>query len=166
MKKLSEILCEGDRSSLASAWDSTEAAKDFAPLPAGEYIARIIAGESETSRAKQTPGYKLSFKVLEGEHTGRQFWHDIWLTPAAMPMAKRDLGKLGVTSLEQLDQPLPPGIRCKVKLALRREDDGSERNRVVQFEVLSFDKPEVDPFAPADKTSDTASDGVKEGSDE
>jgi len=137
MGKLTDILSESDQSSLASAWDSTEPAKDFAPLPAGEYVARIIAGEPETSRTKQTPGYKLTFKVLEGEHTGRQFWHDIWLTPAAMSMAKRDLGKLGVTSLEQLDQPLPGGIRCKVKLALRREDDGRERNRVVQFECLA-----------------------------
>jgi len=36
-------------------------------------------------------------------------------------MSKRDLAKLCVTSLDQLDQPLPPGIRCKVKLAAVQE---------------------------------------------
>ncbi len=86
--------------------------------------------------------------MLEGDHQGRQFWHDVWLTPAALPMAKRDLGKLGVTALEQLERPLPPGIRCKVKLALRKDDDGTEYNRVKRFEVVGIDAPEADAFAP------------------
>ena len=58
-------------------------------------------------------------------------------------MAKRDLAKLGVTALEQLERPLPPGIRCKVKLALRRDDDGTEYNRVKTFEVVGIDPPEA-----------------------
>ena len=65
-------------------------------------------------------------------------------------MAKRDLAKLGVTALEQLERPLPPGIRCKVKLALRRDDDGTEYNRVKHFEVVGIDPPELDAFAPID----------------
>jgi hypothetical protein len=103
-----------------------------------------------TSKTKGTAGYKLSFRVLEGEHQGRQFWHDTWLTPAALPMAKRDLFKLGVTELKQLDNPLPPGIRCKCKVTLRRDDDGAEFNRIKRFEVIGIDPPEVDPFAPAE----------------
>jgi len=54
-----------------------------------------------------------------------------------------------VTSLEQLENPLPKFIRCKVKLALRKEDDGTESNRVRSFEVLGIDKPEPDAFAPS-----------------
>ena len=53
-------------------------------------------------------------------------------------------------TLEQLEQPLPQGIRCRVKLALRKDDDGSEFNRVRRFEVIGVDKPEADAFAPAD----------------
>ena len=126
--------------------------------PAGEYVARIIGGELVTSRSKGTPGYKLTFTVLDGDHVDRQFWHDIWLTPAALPMAKRDLAKLGVSSLGQLEQPLPLGIRCSVKLALRRDDDGSEYNRVRRFEVLGIDKPDRDAFAPGDAKPDTPAD--------
>ena len=154
-RSLSDILAAGDRDRLDDAWDRTEAAEDFVPLPSGEYVARIIAGELFTARTKGTPAYKLAFRVLEGQHEGRQFWHDIWLTPAALPMAKRDLGKLGVTSLEQLESPLPPGIRCQAKLALRRDDDGTEYNRVRSFEVVGIDSPEDDAFGP--DNTDTAS---------
>ena len=146
-KKLSEIL-NGGGNSLRDAWDTTEAASDFAPLPPATYTARIIGGELTTAKTG-TPGYKLTFKVLEGELTGRQFWHDIWLTPAALPMAKRDLGKIGVTVLSQLENPLPPGIRCAAKLILRKDDDGTEHNRVRSFEVFGVDKLEDDDFAPA-----------------
>lgn len=149
-KSLSDILHNGDRESLSRAWGETQAAEDFVPLPSGEYVARIVGGELCTSRTKGTAGYKLAFRVLEGDHEGRQFWHDVWLTPAALPMAKRDLSKLGVKTLDQLERPLPPGIRCRVKLALRRDDDGAEYNRLRAFEVLGIDEPEADPFAPAD----------------
>ena len=148
MGKLSDILTGGSSDELCREWDGTQAAKDFTPLPNGEYVAHIIAGELFTGRTNGTPGYKLAFKVLEGDHAGRKFWHDIWLTPAALPMAKRDLGKLGVADLEQLERPLPPGIRCSVKLALRRDDDNSEYNRVRRFDVLGTDEPERDAFAP------------------
>jgi hypothetical protein len=167
MGKLSDILNEGDDNRLRQAWGETEAAEDFAPLPGGDYVARIIAGELCNSHSKSTPGYKLTFKVIEGEYTGRQFWYDIWLTPAALPMAKRDLGKLGVTSLEQLDNPLPSGMRCAVKLVLRKDDDGSEYNKVRRFDVIRIDEPEPDAFAPAEsETSDAVADGDESGGDE
>ncbi len=146
-RKLSDILLNSQSESLRTAWASTTAASDFAPLPAGTYTARILSGELSTSKSG-TPSYKLTFKALEGEHAGRQFWHDIWLTPAALPMAKRDLAKLGVTTLEQLERPLPAGIRCEVKLALRTEDDGAQFNRVRSFDVLGIDSTEDADFAP------------------
>ena len=107
------------------------------------------AGNCPPAKTKGTPSYKLTFRVLEGDYTrAASFWHDVYLTPAALPMAKRDLGKLGVTALEQLERPLPPGIRCRVKLALRRDDDGNEYNRVRTFDVVGIDPPEADAFAP------------------
>lgn len=154
-RRLSDIL-NGGADSLRSQWTTTEAAGDFKPLPTGVYVARIASGE--LSKAKTgTPGYKLCFKVLEGEHAGRLLWHDIWLTPAALPMAKRDLAKLGVTDPVQLESPLPPGIRCAVKVTLRREDDGTEHNRVKHFDVIGID---ADPTADADFAPSTESEGA------
>ena len=159
-KKLTDILHGSERDAIASAWETTKAAEEFAPLPAGEYVAHVIKGEPFTSKSNHTPGYRLTFKVIEGEHEGRLFWTECWLTEAAMAMTKRDLGKLGVTSIDQLEQPLPQGIRVKAKLALRRDDDGTEYNRVRSFEVLGIDAPERDAFAPKDQptgeTTETA----------
>jgi hypothetical protein len=152
-KKLMDILHAGDRERLSKAWAESKAADEFGILPAGEYVARIIDGTGTNARTG-TAGYKLTFRVLEGEYTGRLLWHDLWLTEAALPMAKRDLGKLGVTSLEQLDNPLPQGIRCNVRLAVRRDDDGNPSNRVRSFEVVGIDEPERDPFAPSANGTD------------
>ena len=147
---LSDILAAGSTGgNIRDLWNSTEAAGEMGPLPPGEYVAHIIGGELATSRTNSTPGYKLTFSVVEGEYIGRRFWLDCWLTAAALPQTKRDLAKLGVTSLDQLERPLPRGIRCKCKLALRKDDNGDERNRVKTFEVVGIDEPEVDPFAPA-----------------
>jgi hypothetical protein len=147
-QSLAAILQPDSRDALKAAWGDTEAAADSQPLPTGEYEARIVSGGCATSRSRSTPSYKLTFEVVGGDYAGRRFWHDLWLTPAAIAFAKRDLGKLGITSIEQLDQPLPQGVRCKVKLALRRDDDGSTFNRVRSFEVVGIDKPEANPFAP------------------
>ena len=150
MGRLSDILRNGDADRLRQSWDATQAAGELEPLPPGEYTAHIIAGTLETGKTKGTPGYKLTFRVCEGEYTGRQFWHDVWLTEAALPMAKRDFAKLGVTSLDQLENPLPRGIRCRCKLVLRRGDDGAEFNQVRTFFVVGIDPPEADAFAPVD----------------
>jgi hypothetical protein len=150
MGKLSDILRNGSGDSLRRAWETTEAAGDFASLPAGHYVARITAGELFTAKTNGTAGYKLAFRVLEGDYVGRKCWYDIWLTEAALPMAKRDLAKLGVTDLEQLERPLPKGIRAKAHVTLRKADDGTEFNRVKSFEVIGIDPPDNDTFAPTD----------------
>lgn len=152
--KLSDIINAGSNGgNILDTWNNTVAAGDFGPLPAGDYIARIIDGQLKTSKSNGTPAYGLTFEVIEpAEYKGRKFWHDNWLTSAAMPQTKRDLGKLGVTSLDQLENPLPKYIRCKVKLAIRKDDDGTESNRVRSFEVLGIDQPEQDAFAPNEES--------------
>jgi hypothetical protein len=144
-KKLSDILRGRACNELEKAWRETEAAKDFQPLPPGDYLFRILVGELFTSKQGK-PGYKLALEVVEGEHEGRRAWHDIWLTAAAVAMAKRDLAKIGVTDLEQLNRPLPPGILIKAKIALRKNDDGTEFNRVVRFEPAGVEQS--DAFEP------------------
>ena len=148
MGRLTDILASDDADSLRNAWSSTPSAPEMAPLPDGEYVTRIVAGELAASRTNATPSYRLTFSVLEGAHVGRKVWQDLWLTAAALPMTKRDLAKLGITDLEQLETPLPPGIRCQVKIVVHRDDNGSEFNRVKKFKVLGIDSPTPDPFAP------------------
>ena len=148
-RRLSDILA-GQTDDICEQWNQTEAAAEFAPVPAGEYECHVQSGGLFTAKSG-TPGFKLTFRVLDGEHVGRQLWHDLWLTAPALPMSKRDLNKLGVTALEQLDTPLPAGrIRCTVRVALRADDSGEQFNRVRSFQVVGIDGPERDPFAPAE----------------
>ena len=133
-------------------WQNTQAAGEFSPLPPGEYVCHAVKGKLRNA-SKGTPSYCLTCKVIEGEHTERLVWLDLFLTPAALPMAKRDLAKLGIDSPDKMEKPLPAGIRCKVRVALRKDDNGNETNRVVRFDVLGIDQPTVDPFAPTETPS-------------
>ena len=149
-KSLVDVLAGTSRDELARQFAEAEAAGDMLPLPRGTYRCRVTDGELVTSRGG-TPGYAVTFTVDDGEHKGRKLWHTVWLTPAAMPMTKRDLAKFGVTSLDMLDRPLPPGIVCDVKVVVRADDDGVERNRVVSFVVVEVlaDATADDDFAAA-----------------
>jgi hypothetical protein len=98
----------------------------------------------------------LTFTVDDGEHKGRKLWHTAWLTPAALPMTKRDLAKLGVTSLDMLERPLPTGFVCDVKVVVRADDDGTERNRVATFDVVEI---LADPTADDDFASPASDEG-------
>lgn len=157
MGKLTQIL-GGNGGNFRTMWGNTEAADEFGPLPKGQYTCHATKGDLEASRSKRTPGYSVEFTVIEGPFKGRKIWTNFWLTPAALPQSKRDLRKLGITSPEHLEQPLPRGIRCKVNVVVRCDDDGVERNKVQSFEMLGIDKPEIDPFAP--KSDDSGTDSV------
>ncbi len=146
-KKLSDILLNSERDRIAGIWANAKPAADLKPIPPGEYRCRVMEGALFNAKGG-TPGYKLTLEVREGEHAGRRLWHDIWLSEAAISLAKRDLGKLGVTSLEQLERPLPEGIIVVAKVALRRGDSGEEFNRITRFEVIAVEPPSPEPYTP------------------
>ena len=159
MGTLSDILATGGfgGDDFCRSWVNTTAAGEFSPLPPGEYVCHAVKGELKNSRMG-TPGYGLQFQVIAGPgesklYTGRMVWHDLFLTPAALPMAKRDLVKLGIDDPAKLELPLPLGLRCKVRLALRKDDSGNLTNRVIRFDVVGIDivgidEPTRDEFAP------------------
>lgn len=153
-RRLSEIL-GGDAANLQKTWAETEAAGDYKPLPSGQYIAHLHDVELATAKTG-TPSAKLTFRVCEGVHAGRLLWLDCWLTPAALPQSKRDLAKLGITELAQLENAnVPPNyVRCNVRVALRRDDGGIERNAVKGFDFVQLDElPKPDAFAPTAVTA-------------
>jgi hypothetical protein len=158
-KSLVDVLNGQTRDELARQFDETEAAGDMVVLPRGDYRCLVTGGELVTSKGG-TPGYSLTFAVEGGDHKGRKFWHTAWLTPAALPMTKRDLAKLGITSLDLLERPLPPGIVCNVRVVVRADDDGVERNRVTRFDVVDV---LADPTGDADFASDLPADGAAGG---
>ena len=146
-KRLTDILSNSGRDGLEKLWSTTKPSDDLKPIPAGDYRCRVNSGELFTSKGG-TPGYKLTLEVLDGEHAGRRVWHDIWLSEAAQSMAKRDPAKLGIDRPEQLERPLPDGIFVAARVTLRRNDDGTEFNRVARFDVVAVEPPTPEPFAP------------------
>ena len=142
---LGDILSGSTRDEIENTWNETQAAADMKPPPPGEYVARITGGQLMTSKRKKTPGYEVTFEVIEGIHAGRTFRLPLWLTPLAMPITKRELLKIGVHLFSQLERPLPQGIRCRVKLVLRRNDEGYEHSRVEELNVIGRDAPVIEP---------------------
>lgn len=129
--KYTDVLRDDEWDDLARCYEEVEAAPDPEPVPAGTYGVHLVNGKLIRSAEKGTRGYRLTFEVVEGEHRGRRVWDTLWLTRDAMPTAKRKLAPLGIHSLHQLEQPVPENVFCKVKVTVRREDDGSLWNRVL-----------------------------------
>lgn len=156
-RRLVDILNGETREELSRRFDETEAAPEYTVLPKGIYTAELSSGEL-TSSATGTPGFTIGFTVIEGEQKGRRVWHTLWLTPAAMPMTKRDLGKLGIVKLEQLERAVPPGIICRLTVVLRTDDDGETRNRITRYDVV-----EIRPDSTADEDFSSPMPAAEEG---
>tara|TARA_R110002073_G_scaffold72992_6_gene178572 strand:- start:6015 stop:6410 length:396 start_codon:yes stop_codon:yes gene_type:complete len=69
-------------------------------IPPGEYVCKTIKGEFFRSSRKQTPGYKITFIIVEGEHKSRLLWADVWLTPKCKGRARKAFDELGISGLE------------------------------------------------------------------
>lgn len=148
-RRLSDIFQPRAKEQAAQAWNKTEAAEDFMVVPPGSYVCRAVNGTLVNSKTKGTPGYRLAFKILEGDYADRLVYNDYWLTDAALPMTKRELAKIGIKDFHQLDQPLPDGIRCSIEIVRRMDDPETAWNKIRSFEVLGVDEPPPNPFAPA-----------------
>jgi hypothetical protein len=155
----------GDGDDFNDLWNRTEAAADgFDPLPPGVY--RCIVADGREAFAKTgTRGYKVVFQVVSAPFTGRKLWLDLWLTPRALSVSKRDLQKLGIHRPEQLKQAPPAGIVCNVKVVVRTEDDGRSYNRVSAFAVVE-DAPPPGTLDPDDDEADQGGEGDNHNNDD
>lgn len=132
LDRLAAMYAGDELADLTKQFEAAEAASDSAAIPPGRYRCLAVSGELHKSRSG-TPGYRVTFCVEDGEHRGVRLRLDCWLTPAAMPMSKRDLVKLGVS---RLDSPFPPGQVAEVTVVKYADDDGIERNRIRSFQVV------------------------------
>lgn len=120
-------------------------AGDYQPLPAGTYLAAIVAEEKKTSKAGNSHYLELMIEVLAGEHKGRRvierlsFWNT---NETAVAIAQRKLKKIceatGLAvvrdSAELLD--LPMTIKTKIEI----QKDGEYAGRASAI-VVDYAKP-------------------------
>lgn len=130
------------------AFDATEAAPEFAPLPPGIYSACVLRGEYTTTKAG-ADAYRLRFEVTEGEQKGKTILRTWTFGAKALPYTKRDLTPFGLATSSALRSPFPPAGReylVRLVVALQRGDDGIERNDVKRIDLLRVDESPAAAF--------------------
>ena len=128
---------------LNTTFDATQVAprEAHSPIPAGEYLAMIVASEFKRTNKGDGQYLSLEFQVLEGEYQNRKFWDRLNLdnpNVQAVEIAQRTLsaichatGKLQVTDSEALHN-----IPMVVKLAVTKSDRG-ENNEVKGYKSIA-----------------------------
>jgi hypothetical protein len=138
----------GKPASGLDAFDTTEAAAAWTPVPPGLYVARIVSG-GLTRTKKGDDAYRMAFEITEGEQRGRRISRTWTFTTKALTYAKRDLAAFGLTTMQQLLEPFPPAGRevyVRLVVALQRMDDGSESNDVKRIDVVRTADAPTKPF--------------------
>jgi hypothetical protein len=143
-------IVRGSAAHLQRVWATTQAAVGFDPIPDGVHRCSITDGRLIASKSNETPGFRLEFRVIDGLYAGRRVWLDLWLTDKAIGIAKGQLAKLGIVSLEQLEEPLPPGLIADVRVGQETNGDGMTFNRVKSFKLVNADVPTGDNSPPED----------------
>jgi hypothetical protein len=130
------------------AFDTTDAAAEYTPIPPGTYTARILRGEYCSTRAG-ADAYRLRFEVMDGPLAGKSVIRTWTFGPKALPYTKRDLAPLGLTTTAKLLSPFPESGReyvVRLVVLLQRGDDGIERNDVKKIDVLRVDESPAASF--------------------
>jgi len=128
----------------------------FEPIPAGKYLAAIIASEMKATKSGVGNYLELSFQVLEGSCKGRILWARLNLdnpNATTVQIARAELSAIcravGVMqpkdSVELHNLPLQVNVRVK-----KRNDNGELTN-----EIKGFEKKEAASGQPQQATTDT-----------
>jgi len=131
-----------------NAFDSTEAAPEFTPLPPGVYNAIVLRGEYCSTKAG-AEAYRLKFEVADGPNAGKTVIRTWTFSSKAMPYTKRDLAPFGLTTSAALLSPFPAAGReylVKLVVALQRGDDGIERNDIKRIDIVRVNESPAAAF--------------------
>jgi hypothetical protein len=140
-------IVRGNLDDLQRAFEESVKTGGRTTVPSGQYRCLIAKGSVEQA-STGTPSYKLVFEAIDGPHTGRKFFHDIWLTEKALRMSGHELARLGFRSLTEIsERPLPPGLIADVTVVEQTENDGTTKNVVRRFKLANAGVP-ADDYSP------------------
>jgi hypothetical protein len=121
-----------------AGFDDAQPAPEHKPIPPGIYIARVVRGESCSTKVGAV-AYRLRFEVTEGEQAGKTLVRTWTFGEKALSYTKRDLAPFGLTTSPKLLSPFPEAGReymVRLMVALQRGDDGGEFNDIKKIELL------------------------------
>jgi hypothetical protein len=138
----------------------------FEPLPPGEYIAQAIEATIAPPKTGNGLGLTLVWKVLEGEHEGRQVWQNISFShPKAgaqyhgQKMLNAVIAATGAPSPLMSTEPLL-FVPCRLGIVIEVDENGiyPPKNRVVKVSPLDNNEAAeaVSATAPASKPAPAA----------
>ena len=120
-------------------YDSIETQDEFTVIPAGEYVATIVASEEKETKAGDGSYIEMRIQILEGEYAKRNVFCRLNLNnrnPKAVEIAYRTLKSIlvatGVHSPKDTSElhDIPLVVKVKVRPAT---DNYGESNDVVTF---------------------------------
>jgi hypothetical protein len=119
-------------------------ATTFEPIPAGKYLAAIIASELKATKKGGGNYLELSFQILEGQYRNRVLWARLNLdnqNPTTVQIAKAELSAIcrAVGVMTPRDSQDLHNLPLVISVRLKKRDDTGE----LANEVKGYSKKEA-----------------------
>jgi len=122
---------------------------NYAPIPAGNYLAVIIESEMRPTKSGTGSYLQLTFEIVEGPYQGRRLWSRLNLdnpNAVAVQIAKAELASICRAvnvltpndSIELHDIPLVIHVRCR-----KRPDTGELVNDIRGYSARNTEAEEL-----------------------
>lgn len=110
----------------------------------GTYTGTLVMSCIVRSVNTKNIGVALYWDIHYDTYIKRRVWRTLWLSQAALPYTKRELRRLGVRTLADLDNdpPVPLGAICRLVIAEVEDPGGCREHRIVRWQVLSDENNE------------------------
>lgn len=129
-----------------NASDAPATRTEFAPLPAGWYLATIHSAEVKATKAGNGQFIKLRYDIVGGEHASRVVFGNLNTKNAsekAQEIGRQQLGELmraiGLPTIQDTDQ-LVGGV-LEIKLSVRDDPQWGVSNEVKAFRAANSSAP-------------------------
>jgi len=139
-----------------NAADAPAGRTEFAPVPAGWYLASIHSAEVKATKAGNGQYIKVRYDLVGGEHANRVVFGNLNLknqNEAAQNIGRQQLGEImraiGLPTIQDTDQ-LVGGV-LEIKLSVRDDPQWGVSNEVKGFRASNHSAP-----APAPKVAANA----------
>ncbi|MCW5775342.1 MAG: DUF669 domain-containing protein [Phycisphaeraceae bacterium] len=109
----------------------------FEPLPAGDYLAVVVASEMKPTKNGSGEYLQLELEVIEGPHKGRKVWDRLMLkhgNSQTVAIARGTLSALcrAAGVMQPKDSVELHNLPVVVKVATKKRDDTGELTNVVK----------------------------------
>jgi len=132
--------------------------------PPGDYAVKCVRAELTTSSEKDTPGVRVTFRILSGEHKGGEVTDTAWLTPKSLWRLRNMLEAMGI-KIPSKAVNVDTGIMQGKSLAITLDDEEYD-NKVYSRVVDTFLLSELEEVESDEDTDDLGTDEDEEEGEE